>query len=118
LFVQALCAEGIPLQAPYEVVYRSPLWTAGPRFLKCEPGVRVADRLGLNARCPIAEHIAEQDGLVILHHVFLGSAEDMADIATAMEKVQRCAHELRFDSLQAKARSTARALLAKVGLRS
>jgi hypothetical protein len=98
------------------VVYRSPLWSAGTGILKFERGERAEERLGLNARCPVAEQIAEQEGLVIPHQVFLGTSDDMADIASAFVKLQHCAAELRLEALRTKARHTARRLLTKVGL--
>ncbi len=115
LLAAALCAEGIPVQRPYDTVYRSPLWIAGTRGRKFEEGASVAVRLGLNAHCPVAERVS-REGLVILHHVFLGGAADMADLVAGLEKVQQHASELRFDALKKKARSAARTLLRKVGV--
>jgi hypothetical protein len=118
LLVTALCAEGIPVQRPYDVVYRSPLWLPGKRLLRFEAGADPDRRLGLGSRCPVAERIAEEEGIVILHSVFLGSAGDMEDVARAFAKVQQHASELRMEALEKKARSAARSLLKKVGLGS
>jgi L-glutamine:2-deoxy-scyllo-inosose/3-amino-2,3-dideoxy-scyllo-inosose aminotransferase len=115
LVVSALNAEGVPVQKTYDVVYKSPLWTAGPRVWKFPPGVSPTERLGLNARCPVAERITQQ-GMVILHHVFLATKADMMDLAAGFDKVQRNASELRFDALQKKAKTMARSLLSKVGV--
>lgn len=118
LIVGALNAEGIPVQRPYDVVYRSPLWRPGRKLLRFESGVDPDVRLGLRSSCPVAERIAEQEGLVLLHHLFLGSSTDMADIAEGLSKVQKHASELRLEALEKKARSAARTLLGKVGLGS
>ncbi|MDE3084053.1 MAG: DegT/DnrJ/EryC1/StrS family aminotransferase [Verrucomicrobiota bacterium] len=117
LLVDALHAEGIPVQRTYDVVYRSPLWTPGARTVKLGPGENPMVRLGLNGRCPVAERIAAE-GLVVLHHVFLGSADDMADLAAGFAKVQANAGELRFDVLQKKMRRTGRSLLRKAAFRT
>jgi L-glutamine:2-deoxy-scyllo-inosose/3-amino-2,3-dideoxy-scyllo-inosose aminotransferase len=115
LMVSALVAEGIPVQRPYDVVYRSPLWLPGRKLLRFEPGADPDQRLGLSAQCRVAERIAGERGLVILHSAFLGSAGDMEDIARALAKVKEHAAELRMDALEKKARSAARSLLRKVG---
>jgi L-glutamine:2-deoxy-scyllo-inosose/3-amino-2,3-dideoxy-scyllo-inosose aminotransferase len=118
IMVSALCAEGIPAQRPYDVVYRSPLWSPGKKLLRFEPNANLDERLGLRAKCPVAERIAEDEGLVLLHHIFLGSPDDIHDIANAIEKIQQSASELRMDALEKKARSATRSLLRKVGLGS
>lgn len=109
LVVDALKAEGIPVQRTYDVVYRSPLWTSGQRQLKFN-GAKPAERLGLSADCPVAERIA-REGLVILHHVFLGSDADVADLAEGFRKVQAHAGELRLDGVKRTLRHTGAELL-------
>jgi L-glutamine:2-deoxy-scyllo-inosose/3-amino-2,3-dideoxy-scyllo-inosose aminotransferase len=116
LIAAALQAEGLPVYAPYPVVYRSPLWVSGRHFLKWEQGIRPRERLGLDARCPIAERIAEEEGLTIPHQVFLGTRTDVDDLVAGFEKVQRCASELRLDALKKKIRAGGRALLQKTGI--
>lgn len=116
ILVSALCAEGIPVQRPYDVVYRSPLWTSGTGVLRLEPGVKPEDRLALKSQCPVAEALSTEEGLVMLHHLFLGTPGDMADLAAGFRKVQENAGELKMEALQKKARSAARSILRKVGL--
>lgn len=115
LIISALVAEGIPVQRTYDLVYQSPLWASGPRAWKFGPGVSTEQRLGMNASCPVAERIT-REGIVILHHVFLGPRTDVADLAAGFEKVQEHASELRMDIFQKKARSAARTILRKVGV--
>ena len=78
-FVAALRAEGIPCYgAFYEPVYKSPLfaWRDGPVAV---------DYSG--TRCPVAERAAYQEMVWLPHELFLGTREDMEDIAAAVEKV-------------------------------
>jgi hypothetical protein len=70
----------------------------------------------LKSRCPVTERVASETGIVILHHIFLGPASDMDDIAAAFAKVQAHAGELRMDILQKKAKGAVKGLLSKVGL--
>lgn len=116
ILVSALKAEGIPTQVPYSPVYLSPLWTPGKDIVRCEPGVKPEDRLGLKSKCPVTERVAQETGIVILHHIFLGPETDADDIAAAFEKVQAHAGELRLDILQKKAKGAVRGLLSKVGI--
>ena len=116
ILVSALVAEGIPAQRPYDVIYRSPLWTSGTKTLRPPQGIRVQDLLGLSSQCPLSERISNEEGVVLLHHLFLGTEEDMADLAEGFRKVQENAGELRREALEKKLRTTARSLLRKVGL--
>ena len=116
ILVSALRAEGIFTQVPYSPVYQSPLWTPGKDIVRCEPGVKPEDRLGLKSKCPVTERVATETGIVILHHYFLGSPQDADDIAAAFAKVQANAGELRMDILQKKAKGAVRGILSKVGI--
>jgi dTDP-4-amino-4,6-dideoxygalactose transaminase len=113
LLIEALRAEGLPVQRPYDVVYRSPLWTAGVRAMNFGRDARATERLGLGARCPTAERISQQ-GLVILHHVFLGDAADVGDVAAGFAKVQAHAHELRVDGFTRRIRHAGGELIRQV----
>ncbi len=78
-FVQALRAEGIPCHgAFYEAVYRDRL------FAWRDAGVDV-DYSGV--RCPVAERAAYEESVWLNHELFLGTREDVEDIAAAVEKV-------------------------------
>jgi len=117
ILIKALRAEGIPVTPPYEVVYASSLWTRGPEFLRFADNVSPQVRFGFTSECPVAERIADEEGIVIPHEVFLGDEKDMDDIAAAFDKVQKHASDLRFDTLERKARAGARAILKRLGLR-
>ena len=115
LLLRALRAEGIPAWRPYSVVYRSPQWRAGRRFIEWEADADPDRRLGLGARCPTAEKISEKEGIVLFHEVFLGTERDMADVGEAFAKIQRHAAELRFQGLHQRARDKARNVLGRLG---
>jgi dTDP-4-amino-4,6-dideoxygalactose transaminase len=78
-FVAALNAEGIPCQgAFYEPVYKSPLfgWRDAPVSVDYS-----------ETFCPMAERAAYQEMVWLPHQLFLGTREDVDDIAAAIEKV-------------------------------
>lgn len=115
LIFEAIRAEGLPIRRTYDVVYRSPLWTAGQHhaFLGLRNDAR--KYLGLDSDCPVAERIA-REGIVIPHHVFLGPATDIADLAAGIAKVQAHAGEFRLAGVQKKIRQHGRELLRRVAL--
>jgi dTDP-4-amino-4,6-dideoxygalactose transaminase len=115
LLLRALRAEGIPVDVPYPVVYRSPLWKSGTRFIEWEPGSDPRQRLDLDASCPVAERIADATGLILFHQAFLGDESDMADIAQAFAKIQANSSELRFKALDQKARDKTREMFRRLG---
>jgi len=117
VFLQALEAEGVPVRIPYPPVYRSPLWTSGVSSLRWGPGDDARARLGLGARCPVAERVSKESGFVIPHEVFLGHAADMDDIVAALEKVRDHRSELRLLGWSRRARDGVRELFEDLGFR-
>lgn len=107
----ALKAEGLPVTVPYDVVYRSPLWTSGEKYRSFGKGVSGRERLDLDASCPVAERLATEEALVIPHEVFLGPPGDIDDIAAGFEKVRRLAPKLAFDGLKSKAKDLVRRVI-------
>ena len=78
-FVAALRAEGILCHgAFYEPVYKDVL------FAWKDSGVE-ADYSAVH--CPIAERVAYEESVWLPHQLFLGTSEDVDDIAAAIEKV-------------------------------
>jgi L-glutamine:2-deoxy-scyllo-inosose/3-amino-2,3-dideoxy-scyllo-inosose aminotransferase len=106
--LSALRAEGLPLTAPYGVVYRSPLWAGGEKYRNFGKGVSARERLGLGASCPVAERFAAEQSLVIPHEIFLGPPADMDDLAEGFHKVRRLAPKLALDGLKSKAKDLVR----------
>lgn len=82
LFVAAIEAEGIPCDGRfYEAVYRSDLFYATPD--NCAQLREDYSR----CHCPVAERAAYEEAVWLFQFCFLGSEEDIRDIARAIEKV-------------------------------
>ncbi len=81
-FVEAVNAEGTPLQTGYRVpLYRQPLFVNrafGP-YTGCTGNYRDVDLPSVEALCP--------EGVWLTHNVLLGSQQDMDDIVAAIRKV-------------------------------
>jgi dTDP-4-amino-4,6-dideoxygalactose transaminase len=78
-FVAALRAEGIPCHGDfYAPVYKDPL------FAWQDAGVE-ADYSDVH--CPVAERAAYEESVWLPHQLFLGTKQDVEDIAAAVEKV-------------------------------
>lgn len=86
----AINAEGIPLSDPYTPIYGSRLWqpSAGefPQLLPFDYS---------KVSCPVAERASRHESINILHHILLGSQQDMDDIVAAVEKVMANLDELQ-----------------------
>ncbi len=110
MFVAALEAEGIPCDGRfYEPLNRSDLFRPDARTY---PQL-VANGTALDFRgfhCPVAERAAYRESVWIPHFVFLGTAQDMRDIAAAVEKVMGNLEEMeRADPALAAHKSMSRA---------
>lgn len=88
-FVAALNAEGIPCDGRfYEAVYRSSLFEfAAEKY----PAWAQAKH---DFHCPIAERAGSQESVWLPHQLFLGDEADVADILTAIAKIQARIDEL------------------------
>ena len=115
--ILALQAEGIPVLPPYDVVYASVLWVNGKDTLIFKEGDSAEAQLGLTSSCPVAEKVSRHTGLTLPHQLFLGTENDMEDIAEAFRKVQSQASDLRMMGIEKKMRAKASAVLKSVGLR-
>ncbi len=91
LILEAIEAEGIPVNLPYDPVYASELWRPGGEFLPLEDPARALD---LEASCPVAEEISGKSGFTLPHPLFLGLKADVEDIVEVFAKVQKYAEEL------------------------
>ena len=78
-FVAALRAEGIPCHgAFYEPVYKDKLFSWQDTNVQYDYG---------NVSCPVAERAAYEESVWLPHELFLGSQQDVDDIAAAVEKI-------------------------------
>jgi dTDP-4-amino-4,6-dideoxygalactose transaminase len=103
--LEALQAEGIPCTGGYSFpLYENPLFTSVDFNAELSPY-----RLGHEAPidfsryrggCPIAERACREESIWLTQNLFLGSEDDVEDIARAFEKV----YENRFELLAASER--------------
>jgi len=77
-FVEAVCAEGIPLERTYGVIYKHPTYIID--------GLSWYSQKIVKSRCPRSEH-AQESICTVPHQLLLGTEDDMDSIASAMEKV-------------------------------
>ncbi|HVC33494.1 MAG TPA: DegT/DnrJ/EryC1/StrS family aminotransferase [Chloroflexota bacterium] len=94
-FCKAMRAEGIPCGSVRgQLVYKNPLFGANP--VRSAPAV-IPGPNGLvdysEVSCPVAEDVAERTGVALEQHILLGTADDVADVARAAQKVREHAHE-------------------------
>jgi dTDP-4-amino-4,6-dideoxygalactose transaminase len=88
-FVAALQAEGIPSDGRfYEAVYRSSLFEFAAESYPAWAAQR------RDYHCPVAERAGYEESVWLPHQLFLGTAEDVDDIVTAIEKIQANISEL------------------------
>jgi len=85
-FVEALQAEGIPCSPGYVPLTRSPALHHGLDGLR----VFLAD-VPAPRSCPVAEQMSTQEAVWLPQNLLLGDEQEIADIATAISKIQRCA---------------------------
>jgi hypothetical protein len=89
--VDALIAEGVPAFLGYSAVHQTPVFrdrAFAPRWDPADPLLPDYRR----ASCPVSEELGRS--VVWLHHrTLLGDAEDVAEVAEAVRKIQ--AHSRR-----------------------
>jgi dTDP-4-amino-4,6-dideoxygalactose transaminase len=100
-FVEAVHAEGVPVERTYPALYDNLLYNVAdvswyPR--KLEP-----------QRCPNAEAAAYESAFALCQEVLLGPDEDLLDVVKAFEKV--LAHPGEAADLGSRARSTVKAFI-------
>lgn len=85
--VKSLNAEGVPCSSGYVALYREPLFA---RYAQAEgPGCRAARRIDYpGLHLPVCEQVCS-DCIWLPQHLLLSAREDMEDIASAIEKIQR-----------------------------
>jgi 3-amino-5-hydroxybenzoate synthase len=87
-FVEALNAEGIPTQASYPPIHALALFRSGAYRSRLSPAERSAPHPAFDARFPQTERAADET-VWLPHPVLLGSDEDMALVAEAVDKIRR-----------------------------
>ncbi|MBC7287630.1 MAG: DegT/DnrJ/EryC1/StrS family aminotransferase, partial [Armatimonadetes bacterium] len=94
--LQALQAEGIPVAAGYNPLYREPVFVDGLDLDGCPFACKFytgkVDYRSL--RLPVVEHVCTEGSFWMPHNVLLGDESDVDDIADAIAKVYECRSEL------------------------
>ncbi len=111
LLINVLKAEGLPIMAPYEVLYKASNWVEGKSFVNWGKDVDVEKRLGLKSYTPVAETISSLKGLVLNHQLFLGPEQDIYDAVAIFKKVQDNVGELSFDKFKIKSKEFIKRIL-------
>jgi len=97
--VEALRAEGIPASAPYTIpIHANPVFQE--KNFSWVPGVEKLDYT--RVRCPVTEQLT-RDTIFLPQYIFLGSEEDVDDVAAAFHKVGAHLEELSRESLSSAA---------------
>jgi dTDP-4-amino-4,6-dideoxygalactose transaminase len=79
MFIEAVRAEGVPIEPSYGPVYDAPLYR--PDTIRGLPKCPPANR------CPRAERAAYESAFMLPHPVLLGGNEDLRSVVLAFEKV-------------------------------
>lgn len=92
-FIEAIKAEGIPIQASYPPLHKLDLFTSGAYKTRLSPAQASEDHAFL--RQPFPGAVRESDETVwIPQYALLGDETDMHEIAAAVAKIQRHAKDL------------------------
>ncbi len=106
-FVEAVRAEGAPIEPTYRPVYANPLWADGVAAgVTWYPG-----KIDVPS-CKVADRISYESGFTLPHEVLLGPDEDIDDVAEALHKV--CANRDDAAGLKDRAKEMAKRLLRKL----
>jgi dTDP-4-amino-4,6-dideoxygalactose transaminase len=91
-FLEALRAEGVPAEGDFYVpLYEDPLFAMDPVTNPlCNTDFSL-DRFD----CPVTAKAAYEEAIWLPHQLFLGSAEDVADVAAAFEKIHANREDLQ-----------------------
>ena len=92
-FIEAMEAEGVPHQASYPPVHALDLFQSGAYKTRLCPDRANDDHPFLRAEFPVTRRAAWET-VWIPQYALLGGEEDMHEIARAVEKIQKHAHDL------------------------
>lgn len=86
-FLRALNAEGVPCSAGYVPLYKERVFVNRPASNDLCRRSMLKDYS--KVYCPVCERACAEEAVWLYQNMLLGDEEDMADIATAIAKVQR-----------------------------
>ena len=102
-FVEAVRAEGVPIERTYPCVYNNALYATDTITWYPYP-IKVQ-------RCSVAESIAEETAFTLPHQILLGSQKDLEDVVAVFRKV--LANPDEAASLTSRAKSEIKGLMRK-----
>ena len=105
-FIDAVRAEGVPIELTYRPVYTHPSLYEG-----ITEAVAMHGRNTPEHRCPVANRVACESGFTLPHRVLLGTDDDIDDVAAAFDKVW--SHPNEAANLKQEAKAFANVLLNK-----
>ena len=86
-FIEALCAEGIPCAPGYRPLYREAAFTSHFSDYPLTSSYFAAPPDYRGVCCPVTERVCASESVWLTQNMLLGPADDMRDIAAAVEKV-------------------------------
>ena len=93
-FIAALCAEGIPCSSGYRPLYQEAAFaTPFADYPLTSPYFQGQPDYS-EVSCPVTERVCAAEAVWLTQNMLLGSADDMRDIAAAIDKVIASAPEL------------------------
>jgi dTDP-4-amino-4,6-dideoxygalactose transaminase len=95
-FIEAMCAEGIPMSGGYNPLYLEPLFRNGIRADECPLACKFYSGAVdyTQVCCPVAERVCATEGWWLFQSMLLGKPSDMDDIAAAVRKIRDNLDEL------------------------
>lgn len=100
VFIRALAAEGIPAFSGYTFpLYQNPMFLK-KRFINGSFPLGTKYHKDINyaafaKKCPVSERACKGEAVWLAQNIFLGTEQDMADIANAVKKVLAHKNELK-----------------------
>tara|TARA_Y100001978_G_scaffold101307_1_gene90644 strand:+ start:132 stop:920 length:789 start_codon:yes stop_codon:yes gene_type:complete len=94
-FIEALNGEGIPCSAGYRPLYREPAFAARFANYPLDSSYYEGRPDYGRVHCPVTERVCAEESIWLTQNLLLGEESDIADIVTAIEKIQTNAGSLQ-----------------------
>jgi dTDP-4-amino-4,6-dideoxygalactose transaminase len=96
-FIEAVCAEGIPMSRGYNPLYQEQLFRNGIRADECPLACKfyAGSMDYTQVSCPVTERVCASEGWWLFQSMLLGEKRDMDDIAAAITKIRDNLDELQ-----------------------
>jgi len=87
-FIEALGAEGIPCSSGYRPLYQEPAFAARYQDYPFDSPHFGGKPDYTSVHCPVTERICAEEAVWLTQSLFLGTEDDMGDIAAAVRKIR------------------------------